>query len=342
MLSDRQWKRNKGNSIVLSDLVYKEVNNVPKIFYNDISVGDNIKITKKNGKRYMNLGNTCKGHTFIVTRINEIKKYDSDTIFMNKEHPSEYVVLAFGILDKSIKNQEKQWSKEDVDGLLKCKKNIVDEGKHFESKGTYIHFGNVGLFGRNKINNDSSVSTYVCMKGKEDKAESYEEEVAAVLETAVNQISKYVPIVESIIAPVFSIAYRLQEKYGSICLEQVKSTESGLWQSSICVNAQTRIFHTEKDSTYTVITVPLQKKKYNRYEFLFKINESNTLVFNMLQGLSFFFSAKFLTHRQACCQTDSMQDYHPFFNFSSYGNAKLFSHCRCSFQRNMKKKKVKN
>ena len=36
-----------------------------------------------------------------------------------------------------------------------------------------------------------------------------------------------------------------------------------------------------------------------------------------------------------------MQDYHPFFNFSSYGNAKLFSHCRCSFQRNMKKKKVK-
>ena len=277
---------------MLSDLVYKKVNNVPKIFYNDISVGDNIKITKKNGKRYMNLGNTCKGHTFIVTRINEIKKYDSDTIFMNKEHPSEYVVLAFGILDKSIKNQEKQWSKEDVDGLLKCKKNIVDEGKHFESKGTYIHFGNVGLFGRNKINNDSSVSTYVCMKGKEDKAESYEEEVAAVLETAVNQISKYVPIVESIIAPVFSIAYRLQEKYGSICLEQVKSTESGLWQSSICVNAQTRIFHTEKDSTYTVITVPLQKKKHNRYEFLFKINESNALVFNMLQGLFFLLFCK--------------------------------------------------
>ena len=68
-------------------------------------------------------------------------------------------------------------------------------------------------------------------------------------------------IVESIIDSVFSITYKLQEKYGSICLEGVKSSGYGLWQSSVCINAQTGIFHTEKDSTYTVITVPSQKKK---------------------------------------------------------------------------------
>ena len=59
----------------------------------------------------------------------------------------------------------------------------------------------------------------------------------------------------------FSVGYKLQAKYGDICLEGVKSSESGLWQSSVCVNAQTRIFHTEKDSTCTVITVQLQKKQ---------------------------------------------------------------------------------
>ena len=114
-----------------------------------------------------------------------------------------------------------------------------------------------------------------------------------------------------------------------------------MWQSSVCINAQTRIFHTEKDSTYTVITVSSQKKKQNRYEFLFKINDSNILVFRILSGLSFFFSAKFLTHQQASNQTALMQDCQPFFNFSCYGNAKLFSHCRCSFQRNMKNEKEK-
>ena len=35
---------------------------------------------------------------------------------------------------------------------------------------------------------------------------------------------------------------------------------NGLWQSSICVNAVTKLFHIEKDITYTLITVPKQKK----------------------------------------------------------------------------------
>ena len=58
----------------------------------------------------------------------------------------------------------------------------------------------------------------------------------------------------------------------------------------------------------------------------------------MLPGLSFFFSAKFLTHRQASSHANPVQASKPFFNFSSYGNAKLFSHCRCSFQRNIMEK----
>ena len=51
--------------------------------------------------------------------------------------------------------------------------------------------------------------------------------------------------------------------------------------------------------------------------------------------LSIFFSAKFLTHRQASSWSNPVQICQPFFNFSSYGNAKLFSRRRCSFQRNI-------
>ena len=129
------------------------------------------------------------------------------------------------------------------------------DGKHFDSSGEYFHYGNVGIFGRNKKNKNSTIDTYVCEKGKKSKADYYEEKVAAMLQIAVKQNLRYVPIVKSIIAPIFSIAYNLPEKHGSICLAGVKSSESGLWQSSVCVNAQTRIFHTEKVSTYTVITV---------------------------------------------------------------------------------------
>ena len=35
-------------------------------------------------------------------------------------------------------------------------------------------------------------------------------------------------------------------------------SEAGLWQSSVCVNCQTSILHTENDCTYTVITTPNQ------------------------------------------------------------------------------------
>ena len=151
-------------------------------------------------------------------------------------------------------------------------------------------------------------------------------------------MSTYVREVKSIVAPVFSIGYKLQKQLGSINLEGVKTLESGLWQSTICVNAQTRVFHTEADSTYTIITVPPQKKQQVIYSFLFKINKYTTLTLKMNPGLSFFFSAKFLTHRQERSQTTPVQEQEPFYNLSSYGNGKLFRHCRCSFQRNIMEK----
>ena len=67
-----------------------------------------------------------------------------------------------------------------------------------------------------------------------------------------------------------------------------KTWESGLWQSGVCINAQTQIFHTEKNSAHIFIAFPLQKKQIFRYCSLFKINESNTSALMIIIGLSFF------------------------------------------------------
>ena len=84
--------------------------------------------------------------------------------------------------------------------MLKCKLDVFDEGQHFDSSGTYVHYGNFGYFGRNKKNHNSTVSTYIGKKKGEDIA-SYEQQVAMVLKSAAKQMSKYVAIVKQIIAP---------------------------------------------------------------------------------------------------------------------------------------------
>ena len=76
-----------------------------------------------------------------------------------------------------------------------------------------------------------------------------------------------------------------------------------------------------------MIVVPRQKRQNVNYCFLFKTNKTNTLTFNMLPGLSYFFSAKFLAHRQVSRWTNPGQFCQPFFKFSSYRSAKMCSYC---------------
>ena len=59
----------------------------------------------------------------------------------------------------------------------------------------------------------------------------------------------------------------------------------------------------------------------------------------MSPGLLLFFSAKFLSHRQASSRSNPVHICKPLFTYSSDENAKFFSHCRCSFQKNIMEKK---
>ena len=63
---------------------------------------------------------------------------------------------------------------------------------------------------------------------------------------------------------------------------------------SVCVNASTADFHTEKDVLYTLIAVPQQdyittKKNGNTYQFMFKLNEYDCISLDLIPNMSFFF-----------------------------------------------------
>ena len=114
-----------------------------------------------------------------------------------------------------------------------------------------------------------------------------------------------------------------------------------MWKTNVCVNATAGQFHTEKDTSYTIITVPMQdygkqKREGNTYEFQFRLDDNNCIVLPMTPELTFIFSGIFVTHRQAC-NSKTSNNLEPFINLSSYGNERLFNHICKSFFRNINK-----
>ena len=65
------------------------------------------------------------------------------------------------------------------------------------------------------------------------------------------------------------------ELQGTVNLSKVSASKAGLLQTSDAVNSQTKQFHTENDSTYTIVNVPKQEKANKgkstcEYKFDFK------------------------------------------------------------------------
>lgn len=144
---------------------------------------------------------------------------------------------------------------------------------------------------------------------------------------ALSSIADYVPYIHEHIAPIVNVADKIQGVRGNINLLPVPGSEDGCWQTSICVDGQTHIFHTEEDCGYTVINVPNQQTEHlGKYHFLFMLKPKCYV------GIAFVFSGLLLTHRQHC-EMNKQCDM-SFFNFASYANKKIFSHIKCSLLRN--------
>ena len=179
-----------------------------------------------------------------------------------KHKPSGVVVLCMCVLNYQRNNTGWSWGKSHYDLVRQSKNNLMaGMASHFESEGKYYSFGNKGSYG---MINNSSVGQYANRKYKDESkminsninATIIEEMVTNKLEAGIDGIAKTIPNMRKLITPVINVAHHEQLKKGDINLSKVPSFDDGLWQTNISVNSRTVSFHTENDSTYTIIIIP--------------------------------------------------------------------------------------
>ena len=100
--------------------------------------------------------------------------------------------------------------------------------------------------------------------------------------------------------------------------------KKGILNAHLCLNAQTKLKHTECDSSYTTICVPphetekTEMGKYNKAEFEFNINDDKAVVLPLEVGTTLVYSGFMLTHRQQIRRLN--ENVLPFINIVSYNS----------------------
>ena len=272
---------------------------------------------------------------------NEAQAIHKGLIVTQSRHnmdPSGIVVLFISIYNP-IKSHRRLWIDDDKRRLEKCKPNITVSFSHYGSSGYVASFGNKGSFDKAVV---SSVGQYSTKKSKnqvkqlfiEEESQEYENLIAIHIAFSVKDLSVVIPNIRTILNPIVKTAFEIQQKDKELNIKEGKATVDGCWHTSICINAETKCFHTEEDCSYTLITVPQQNVVNDRYDFIFQLKGNKHINLHMLPGTSFIFSGMYLTHRQnRLIDTNSNEDNEHFFNIASYGNKRLFSHIRSTLKK---------
>ena len=104
------------------------------------------------------------------------------------------------------------------------------------------------------------------------------------------------------------------------------------------VNAEIGDYHTELDSTYTVLYVPYQTSQEDathRCTFNMLVNPVDAIKTPMRNGKCIYFHPFLVTHRQAAAPGVKLEDDQvpPFVNFSAYSNQHVLNSSRKSATR---------
>ena len=101
------------------------------------------------------------------------------------------------------------------------------------------------------------------------------------------------------------------------------------------VDAETDVYHTERDCCYTMISVPQQENQSSKkFVFKYKVNDQFVIDVDMAPGVSFTYSAYLLTHQQQRISGNN------FFSIAAYANAKFYSSAKQSVIRCNNKKHI--
>ena len=335
--------------------------NTNHIYYDGIRFGKSVFTIKNRKNHTFNLGKTKRKFIMFTANKSDCLKLVPNThcygTVMTYKPKSQYelsppmsgvVILMMAVLNDNNKKKGSNsvWDNNIHKLAKECKKNSLNNYDHHGTKGFTYSFGNKPMYG---MKDGSSVGLYANKRSKIDgkiniinqKASMLESMCSYALNDGISCVSQYIPEINHLLCPIINAAYQKQSDANMQLLDKGNTYGEGLWNCFMFVDGKTENFHTEKDCSYTFITVPQQILHSNltdneRPKFVFKIDEERELSLPLVNGVSFLYNATFLTHRQ---RYDAIlkKDEPRFFNISSYSNEKLFNHLRLSFKRTINK-----
>ena len=118
------------------------------------------------------------------------------------------------------------------------------------------------------------------------------------IKRSMNNLSIFLPNIKDILAPVLQTSFSTQIDGKDLSFKETLAANDGCWQSSLCVNAETKEYHTEKDCTYTLISILNQsiiksKESSMKYDFLFNLTNIQLINIPLEPGVTFMFSGHF-------------------------------------------------
>jgi len=306
-LTDRQFSRIKGNSVVLRGFQRdkkKGIMNGITHFQEVEHIGENVsKIwNKSNESKPCDLRSVKKQFVCLIGYKREVA--DACCFFVGASDPeSKYVCLLVASYKKSGDNVEPI---NVADLLKKCrasKTNIISSKTtaHFDSTGEYYSFGIGPKF---DMKDGVSFGEYACKKDMKspDFPKFCEDMLISQIIDSSSCVNKVIPgIVQATTMTLQSMEKMCKvvcDAKGKPIRFQPLSKQTNFISGNINFNAKTGIPHTERDLVYTLIGVPKQDKEVS-LKFQFYLTKMKIFNLLMVEGIHFLYSAHLLTHNQS-------------------------------------------
>ena len=335
IIDDNIFEKIKDNTIILHEMDRKDVDEKNCTDggitqYKIHSCGRNIlHIFHNNDVHDTHFAAVENKYLVVVCKATEHCLCEDSNIFYttNNIKSTDYVLLLLCVFGVET-SQDFMWDNmKDLKCLRKMKKSTVKgtDIHHYGSSGQCFSFGLRNSFVTDA--NNISITTYAGDRQF--------------------QIRKYKDFIWSNIASVYKafdcIIGGVSNKLNLSCRSMMhmayntplsdylpfnqRSSQSYIFSGFINVNARTRHFHCEKDTTYTTIYVPKQKDKGANITFQFQINESFLINIIAHQQTCFTYSAYCLAHRQLKTEGTNCM------NISTYSGKRVFCNYRKSYHR---------
>ena len=249
-------------------------------------------------------GGAVEGPFAIIAPAADLVKVEGVTLVGDVDFGT-FALLALVLKDDDFDNSGSL----DVDSLFeRCqsvRSNIAasDTNKHFDTVGFVYGFGAVRSY---RSNDGVTIAQYVptdCSTEKLRLAEAVEAELVGSIEKAERTIRRFMgssPVAEC--ATLLKGALHAANDAGLKRTIHLKGRTNFTTMFN-CINASTRIQHTERDWSYTIITVPQQDwsgKGDGHLQFFFHLTggQEGVICADMKPGATLFYHGFFITHQQ--------------------------------------------